>query len=59
MHREVLWFFDQHSLQDAALSMFERASKLATTDDSAFEDAGDDCDALWSLANNGYLKCFS
>lgn len=46
MHCNVLRFFDKRNLQYAALSIDDRACKLAISKDNASEDADDDWDVL-------------
>lgn len=41
----------KHTLQYAAFSMVDKATKLAISKDYASENAGDDWDAVWPIAN--------
>lgn len=45
-----------HTLKYAAMSMVDRASWLAISENNASENAGDDRDAVWSIANTGVLE---
>lgn len=41
VHCDVMWFLEMDFLQNAASSMADRASRLATSENSASEHAGD------------------
>lgn len=54
----VLWFLDKHTVQYAAFSMVDRASKLVISVDNASEDTTDDWDLAWLIASTGVPKLF-
>lgn len=58
VHFDVPIFLDKHTLQCAALSIIERASKFAIYKDNASRNAGDVLDAAWSIASNGAPEVF-
>lgn len=42
VHGDAMWLSDKHSLQYVALSMMDRASELAISEDNASEDVAGD-----------------
>lgn len=59
VHWNVSWLLDEKTQQYATLVRVCRAFKLAISIDNASEDASDDRDAVWFIANTAELECFS